>query len=342
MTTWYGYSGGKLAKAAAGSPVEVVVAPEPDEIQELVKRYGIDLHDLHSALDPDELARVESETDHLVLILKLPCNYTGEGKLLFTVTSVGMFLFKSRLLVVSPNEVEFSGDKVMHAVKDVRDVMLKIMYGIIDHFLGHLKVINMLSESLEKRMTESMGNRYLMDMFALEKSLVYFVNGLSSNQVVFEKLVLETNKVRLKLTKARFDILEDVVTENRQCQKQAEIYSDILMGLMGAHASVVNNNISLLMKRLTVISIVFMPLNVVAGMGGMSEFSNWTSGVPWYLAYGIFLVSLVPLSFLTYLILKRSGIDRGESETLKRTAMLRSLPRIPGRDRPKRRKGDIK
>ena len=96
------------------------------------------------------------------------------------------------------------------------------------------------------------------------------------------------------------------------------------------------------MKRLTVISIVFMPLNVVAGMGGMSEFSNWTSGVPWYLAYGIFLVSLVPLSFLTYLILKRSGIDRGESETLKRTAMLRSLPRIPGRDRPKRRKGDIK
>jgi magnesium transporter len=327
MREWYGIEGGKIRKRDSEGIVLSVVAPDEAEGAALCAEYGIDHHDLRSALDPEELGRVERESDHIVVILKRPCNYTGEGKLLFSVTSVGLFLFKSRLVVISPAELEFSGDKMFREVRDHKDVLLKILYGVIDHFLGHLKVINMLSASLETRMTESMGNRYLLDMFSLEKSLVYFVNGLSSNAMVVEKLVEEPSM--LKLSKPRFEVLKDIMTENRQCQKQAEIYSDILMGLMGAHASVVNNNLNLLMKRLTVISIVFMPLNLLAGIGGMSEFSTWTSGMPWFVSYAIFLLSLLPIAAITYALMKRSGLDRSDADGEGRRSRL-ALPRIPG------------
>ncbi|MDP3177674.1 MAG: magnesium transporter CorA family protein, partial [Spirochaetaceae bacterium] len=220
--------------------------------------------------------------------------------------------------------LEIFEDKMVRKVANPRDAVLKIMYGSIAHFLGHLRVINMLSEALEKRVNASMGNRYLLDMFTLEKSLVYFVNGIASNQMVLEKM--KAGAAKLKLSIAQVEVLEDILIENQQCSKQAEIYSNILTGLMDARGSVVNNNLSILMKRLTVISVVFMPMTVIAGMGGMSEFSTWTAGVPWPLSYGLFTLGLVATGFLTYWILKKSGIERDETEPGRKR---HRSPRIP-------------
>jgi magnesium transporter len=112
---------------------------------------------------------------------------------------------------------------------------------------------------------------------------------------------------RLKLDAAQRDILDDILIENQQCAKQADIYSNILAGLMDARGSVVNNNLSILMKKLTVISVVFMPMNVIAGMGGMSEFSAWTPGIPWWISYPLFLLGLIGVGYLTYRMLKGWG-----------------------------------
>jgi magnesium transporter len=76
---------------------------------------------------------------------------------------------------------------------------------------------------------------------------------------------------------------------------------------MDARASIVNNNLNVWIKQLTLISIVFMPLNVIAGIGGMSEFSMMTHGIPWPFAYAAFTVALVPLGFFTYWALIRFG-----------------------------------
>jgi magnesium transporter len=227
------------------------------------------------------------------------------------VTSLGLFLTGKRLLVVASDSLGLFENRAVRRIDDPHDALLKILYGTIAHFLGHLKVINMLSESIEKRINTSMENRYLLDMFTLEKSLVYFVNGIDSNQMVLEKM--RQAGERLGLSPPQADILDEILIENRQCSKQAEIYSNILTGLMDARGSVVNNNLSVLMKRLTVISVVFMPMNVLAGMGGMSEFSQWTKGAPWWVAYSLFLAGLVMVGFLTYWVLKKTGIERGGS-----------------------------
>lgn len=309
MIESFGLSKGSIVPTqAAKAPILVFSTPDEAEKKLLVEEYGIDSHDLASALDPDELGRIDTTGRHDVIILKRPQNFTGEDQLLFTVTSLGIFRLRNRILVVTNDNLGLFEDRSVRNVTDIHDALLKILYGTIAHFLGHLKVINMLSESLEKRITSSMENRYLLDMFTLEKSLVYFVNGIDSNQVVLEKMRHSGEK--LGFAQAQLDILDEIIIENRQCAKQAEIYSNILTGLMDARFSVVNNNLSVLMKRLTVISIVFMPLNLLAGIGGMSEFSSWTQPAPWWIAYALFLVGLIPIGFMTWMILEKTGLDR--------------------------------
>jgi magnesium transporter len=313
MVETYGFEDGRVVERAEDPSVLLYTSPTEEERAHLVGELGLDEHDMRSALDPDELGRLEIAGTEATMILKVPRNFTSEDQLLFTVTSIGLFLSPRRLVVVTTDEIDLFDDRNVRRVANARDALLKILYGIIAHFLGHLRVINMLSESLEKRVNASMGNRYLLDMFTLEKSLVYFVNGIGSNQMVLEKM--KSTAPRLKLTKAQGQVLEDILIENQQCSKQAEIYSNILTGLMDARGSVVNNNLSILMKRLTVISVIFMPMNVLAGMGGMSEFSAWTRSVPWWLAYSFFLVFLSLVGLATYWVLRKSGLERRDGET---------------------------
>jgi len=193
----------------------------------------------------------------------------------------------------------------------------------------------MLSESLEKRVNASMGNRYLLDMFTLEKSLVYFVNGIASNEAVLEKF--RSNAQKSGRGPEELGLLDDIVIENQQCGKQAEIYSNILTGLMDARGSVVNNNLSILMKRLTIVSIIFMPMNVIAGMGGMSEFSAMTQGIPYWVSYPLFGLFLVFTGFFTLWMLRQTGLDRADNMVADERGSRR--PRWYGLFRKERRRG---
>jgi len=334
MRQYYDIVDGKIVHCGESGRILVFFAPDPAERTVLLDELGIDPHDLSSALDPDELGRFEREGENRNFIMKLPRNFTSENQLLFTVTSAGLFLRPDRLIVVTTDEAELFEDRNMKVVHTLRDAMLKIFYGAIGHFLGHLKVINMLSESLEKRVNASMGNRYLLDMFTLEKSLVYFINGIASNEAVLEKIRAGAQN---SANPEELGLLEDIIIENMQCGKQAEIYSNILTGLMDARGSVVNNNLSILMKRLTIVSIIFMPMNVLAGMGGMSEFSAMTLGIPYWVSYSSFGLGLIAVGFFTVWILRQTGLDSADNMVAEEPR--RKPPRWFGFFRKNRRRG---
>ena len=99
------------------------------------------------------------------------------------------------------------------------------------------------------------------------------------------------------------EFVDDLAIENAQCLEQAQVYANVFTGLMDARASIVNNNLNVLMKRLTVINVVFMPLNVISGVGGMSEFSMMTKSIPWPIAYSVFMLCLGIIGWITYVIL---------------------------------------
>lgn len=303
MVKYYRIESQKLVECAKEEAILIqYIAPLPEELQDITHQYQLDDHDVHSSVDHDELSRLDCEEDYTLLILKSPENYSSNN-LFFDVNSIGIFLLKEKMIVIMPEEIQILAGKQFAKFRTREDILIKIIYGIINHFLGHLKVINMVSEELEQKIATSMENKYLINMFTLEKSLVYYLNSINSNASVMDKLRLNASKIGF--TPEQVDLMEEIIIENQQCQKQAEIYLNILTGLMDARGSIVNNNLNILIKRLTIINIIFMPLNLLASIGGMSEYSMMTQALGWKFAYPLFFFSLFIIGVLTHFVMNK-------------------------------------
>ena len=248
--------------------VFVYTNPTVEEQRFLVGSYQIDEHTLASALDPDEQPRLEFEPEHIVMIYKRPKNYSGKDQLEFKVASVGMFLFEDKLVVVLAEDIPLFVGKRFAVVSSIKEVFLKLVYNSISHYVEHLRIIHMISEEIEDKMTESMDNTYLLNLFSLEKSLVYYAEAITSNGFVFEKT--RNLSARIGFDEKDQEMLDDIIVENMQCKTQADIYSNILAQLLGARASIVSNNLNLLIKKLNVVTIWMMVPTLVVSAYGMN------------------------------------------------------------------------
>ncbi|MFH1725801.1 MAG: magnesium transporter CorA family protein, partial [Elusimicrobiota bacterium] len=290
---------GKVVEIPAGGTILAYTAPDENESKELVETHGVDQHNLESALDPDEIGRIEQEADHLAIIFKRPRNYCSADNFLFRVISMGVFLFKEKMIIVISEDLTLFEGKYSFPLKSLHDVLIKLIYSTIYHFNGHLKVINMLSDELEHKINASMENKYLLCMFTLEKSLVYFLNAVNSNTAQIEKL--KHNAAKLGFSQENIELLDDISLDNQQSLTLVQTYSNILSSLMDARASVVGNNLNVIMKKLMAISIGIMVPTFIASIGGMSEFTMMTQQFHWKISYTIFLVANVALGIASYL-----------------------------------------
>jgi magnesium transporter len=253
---------------APDGPIMVYIAPDEAERRVLVESCRVDEHTLASALDPDELARLEFEPDHIALIFKRPRNYSGKDGVMFKVTSCGVFLFRDRLIIVQTEDLPLFEGKQFLRVAALPEVLLKLINRSIFHFLEHLKVINSISTELEQKINQAMENRQLINLFGLEKSLVYYVASINSNGTVIDKLKMNAGKIGFTAEEVEF--LDDIIIENSQCNKQAEIYANILAGLMDARVSIVSNNLNVLIKTLNIITLGIMVPTLVVSIFSMN------------------------------------------------------------------------
>ncbi|MBN1394000.1 MAG: magnesium transporter CorA family protein [Pirellulales bacterium] len=261
-------SGGKVVPNGDNGNIHVYVNPDETERKYLVEKLELDEHTLASALDPDELARLEFEPNHTALIFKRPRNYSSEDMFVFKIASVGLFLFENRLIVVLSEDIPLFQGKQFARITSLQEVALKIIYSSIAHFNEHLRVINAVSDALEDQINASMENKYLLSLFSLEKSLVYYLNGIGSNGKLIERV--KNSAVKLKLTTESIEFVDDMIIENQQCYEQASTYSNILASMMDARVSIVSNNLNWLIKTLTIITIAIMLPTLVVSVFSMN------------------------------------------------------------------------
>jgi magnesium transporter len=292
-----------VANGTDAAKIHVYVNPDANERQTILSTTNLDDHSLSSALDPDEISRVEFKADHTFIIWKRPENYSFQEHVLFNVSSVGLVLMKDRLVIILGEDIALVDGKQSQHVDNVDDIVLNLFSQTTRHFLEHLKVIKQISREVQQKINTALENEYLIQMFSLGESLTYYLNAISSNSVVLIKIRNHVDKIGL--SPAQVELLDDIMIENNQCSKQAEIYSSILSGLMDARGTLVNNNMNVILKNLTIINTVFLPLNLIAGIGGMSEFSSWTEGIDWRVTYLLFLVAMVIIGWLTTLFIHK-------------------------------------
>ncbi|MDR0362785.1 MAG: magnesium transporter CorA family protein [Planctomycetota bacterium] len=273
--------------SSAPAEVNVYVSPDERERRRLIDGFKVDEHTLMSSLDPDELSRLEFEPDHAAIIFKRPCNQTitdgDDAHLEFKVASVGAFLYSDKLIAIQSEDMPiYPGVKPINREFSLREVLLRMLFRTITHFLEHLRAINMMVDAIEREINRSFENRHLISLFALEKSLVYYLNAINSNDALLLKM--RNNAAKIGFTSEELEMLDDIIIENNQCGRQAQIYTNILAGMMDARASIVSNNLNVLMKTLTMITICLQVPTMVVSIFSMnvkmpisfdSPFSFW-------------------------------------------------------------------
>jgi len=299
------------------APVCVIDTPDNQEKRHILDVLKIDGYDLDSALDPDEISRVEFEVERISVIWKLPKQVAADLQLRFDVSSVGIFLNGPGLTMICGEDLVQFSPKDFHGVVSPTDLLLRFLFATTRHFMGHLKVIKQITMELESKISASMENRYLLQMFALSESLTYYLTAIEGNQTVLLKL--SSKSAALGFSKTQIDFLDDIVLESKQCARQAQIYSTVLSGLMDARGTIINNNMNVLLKNLTMINVVFLPLNLIASIGGMSEFSMMTQGVGWKASYFLFSLAMLLIGWLTWFALSRY-LHRNAETRIKRQA----------------------
>ena len=273
-----------------------------EDIRVLESEYGIDTETILDILDPDELSRVEREDEYTLMIVRLPIFIASNEVSYFTIP-LGIILFPNMILTICWADCEVLADLTNNKVRgislgDLPSFVVRVLARADLIFLRYLKEINRRSNSIETELQRSIQNNELIQLLNLQKSLTYFTTSLKSNQLLFEKLM----KTRLiKLDEEDRDWLEDVAIDNRQAIEMADIYNDILSGMMDAFASVISNNLSIVMKRLTVINLVLMIPTMITSFFGMNvnvPMGGWQGHWAVFVILGICLATSLVAMFL--------------------------------------------
>ncbi|MCX5634136.1 MAG: magnesium transporter CorA family protein [Phycisphaerae bacterium] len=277
--------------------VFVYITPDENERKYLVEQLKIDEHTLASSLDPDEPSRLEFEPEHIAMIFKHPKHYAAQDEFLFKVLSAGVFIFSDRLVIVLSEDTALFEGKVFNKVASLLDISLKLIYRAISHFVEHLRAISQISGELEQQINISMENRYLFNLFTLEKSLVYYLNAIHSNSALISRLKSYASKIQL--TQENIEFLDDISIENAQCLNQTEIFSQVLASLMDARASIISNNLNIRIKALTILTITIMLPTLIVSIFSMNVRIPLA---PFYHAFWVIFIIAISSSLLVGLL----------------------------------------
>lgn len=309
MNTCFDILGGRLVSTMSDDAKIRIMTPENEKEKEQVTQImGINSYDIDAALDPDEISRIEFNPNLISIIWKRPYRTSAED-FDFGVASTGLFLRGDQLsIIISKENLKlFSKEELKH-VNSIMDVLLKYFFYTIRKYLQHLKEIKKATSELELKISSSLENKAFLQMFQVSESLIYYLNAIEANGNVLIKLREHVGKMKgLSFSMKQVEFLDDIILENRQCARQAQIYSTVLSGLMDARGNVINNNMNVLLKNLTLINVIFLPLNLIASMGGMSEFTLAMEKhhIDWRIGYVVFTLAMFVISLILWYILKR-------------------------------------
>lgn len=249
-----------------------VVNPPKETLPLLAQHFNIPIDFLTSSLDMDEIARVEVEENATLIIVKVPYYDETNIDIMYYTVPIGIILVNGNIITVCAKDdsilCDFIANKVRH-VSSTREhkFILQIILRATILYLQYLKQLNNAANIIQKKLEQESKNKQLIKLLNIEKSLVFFTTSLKTNALMLERL---QRLHLLTMDEENENIFEDIVTESKQAIEMANIYSDILSGMMDAFASVISNNLNIVMKILTSITIIITIPVLVTSFYGMN------------------------------------------------------------------------
>ncbi|HIY22244.1 MAG TPA: magnesium transporter CorA family protein [Candidatus Flavonifractor merdigallinarum] len=245
--------------------------PSEDELNTVAATLAVEPTFLRAALDEEETSRIDTEEGQTLLIIDVPA-VEKDDQVVYSTLPLGIIVTQKHIITVCLKESsiikDFQDGLVRNAETQKRtSFILYMLLRVAKRFLQYLKQIDKIYSYMERQLYKSQRNKELIQLLDLEKSLVYFNTSLKANEVTLEKIL--RGRI-ITLYEEDHDLLEDVLIEVRQAIEMANIYSSIISGMMDAFASVISNNLNVIMKVLTSITILLTIPNIVFGFYGMN------------------------------------------------------------------------
>lgn len=285
-----------------------LVNPSEEEIKKVCTSLKIEEDFIRYPLDYEEQARIDIEDDMTLFVVDIPVIERSKDEKSYTTMPLGMITVRDDYFItvsLRKNRIidsfEKQSIKGFFTYKKTRFI-LQVLFLNASYFLNDLKRINKEAESTIASLRQTMRNKELMNLSSLENSLVYITTSLKANEIVMEKTL--RGKI-IKLYDEDEDILEDAIIENKQAIEMSRTYSDILSRTMDTYASIISNNLNVVMKFLTSITIVLSIPTLIASIWGMNVKLPFQEH-----PYGFLILIGITLgiSLLAYFILRKKDM----------------------------------
>ena len=273
--------------------------PTEKEIAEVCEKINIEQDFIRYALDYEEKPRIdiEDKDDTKLFIIDVPKMKKVDGAYTYYTIPIGMIVVRDDIFIT----VNIESNQIIEKFKkgNVRNFLtykksrfiLQVLYENAVHYLTYLKKLSKEKQTIEEALKKSMKNQDLMNLLNIQNSLVYFETSLKANEVVMEKTL--RGKI-IKLYEEDEDILEDAIIENKQAMEMTQIYSNIIECSMETYGSMISNNLNVVMKFLTSITIFLAVPTMISGYWGMNVPVPFTqSSVSFWIIVGFSIILTV-------------------------------------------------
>ena len=248
-----------------------VIEPEYEDIYKIAKKEKIIPEYLKDSLDINEIPRLENYKNQLFVLIRVPVqdNVRPES-LIFRTVPVGIVLTEKKLVLISLEDTNII-DVVMNnygkRFDNIRSFALFIMLASIKRYLKYLKNLHMRIMKAEDKLRKTQSNEELIHLMEIEKSLVYFTTSIKGNQMLMEKLLIGK---KFDLIETEKDLIQNMMIENNQALEMSTIYSNIVDSMTNAFASIISNNLNIVMKALAALTIILNFPMLVSSIYGMN------------------------------------------------------------------------
>ncbi len=278
-----------------------LVNPTIEELARTAALTGVNPDMLKAALDEEERSRTEIDDDCLLVITNVP---VMRGKDSYDTLPLGIIITKDFFITVCLENSEVLAEfnscnaRYFSTFKKTR-FLFQILYKSATNYLKYLKQINRRTDEIETYLRRSMKNKEIFELLDLQKGLTYFSVSLRSNGIVLERLLRlrSTNQIEhlIKMYEEDEELLEDVIIENKQAIEMVEIYNHILNGMMDTFASIISNNLNIVMKFLASMTIILAIPTMISSFFGMNvpvPFAELNAGFLYAIVIALFLTVL--------------------------------------------------
>lgn len=270
-----------------------VTCPTQDDAQYLQQELHIPDYFLDDIADTEERARYDYDDGWILIILRIPYVKEVKSRTPYTTIPLGIILKDDICITVCNFETNLMIDFVTYQQRrgvgftDSVDMVFRLFLSTAVWYLKRLKQINARIEAAKLHLDRKVDNVDLIALSRLQDSLTYFATSIRGNETLLSKL-----KFKLPVDELDADLIEDVSIEMNQAREMTGIYSNILESTMDTYANIINNNMSTVMKTLTLVSMFLMVPTLVASFFGMNLINGMEThplGFPFALVFSIVL-----------------------------------------------------